>query len=198
MEEKDHKFWWVLLGIIGALLVAGIVFLVYYFYFFKTRSVQTTATPTATTSASPSPSSSSNFSTYQSDCCGFSFDYPNDWEIEDYYFYETAGGEKANIPTIILKRKSDPKTAERNKIWLNMRQTECDVPGSSKSTETAGSVTVNVYTLSGSPDVCLQATVIGQDTNGQKADFDVVSFYNETMVKAAFKTIISTFQVAPL
>lgn len=198
MGQKENKFWWVFLGIICALVVAGTVFLIYYYYFFKTSTRESSLTPIPMSTLASSPSASAGFSNYQSDCCGFSFDYPGGWEIEDYYFYETAGGEKADVPTIILKRQSDSKTAERNKIWINMRQTECDVPGSAQSTEAAGSITVNIYNLSGSPDSCLQATVVGQDTEGQKRDFEVVSFYNEPEVKAAFKTIVGTFEAAPL
>ena len=125
----------------------------------------------------------------------FSFDYSSEWEIKDVYIYETAGGEKATVPTIIIGKKSDPKDAPTNQIWINQRQGSCQTEMATKSTDTSGSVTINIYQFGGENNWCAEVAVPGQDTNGKTVDYQFIAHYTDSSVKNVFKTIVGSFAI---
>jgi hypothetical protein len=132
--------------------------------------------------------------TYTNDQVDISFDYPSDWEIKSEYYYETAAGEKATVPTIILGRKSDPANATSNQISINLRQASCMGAGSVEY-ESAGSTKVSIYTQPGSNQKCAETTVDGKDKNGKTTPYALVSFFDDLSVKEIFKEVVGSFKV---
>lgn len=131
---------------------------------------------------------------YTNDPTDTSFNYPSDWEIKQEYFYETAAGEKATVPTIILGRKSDPANATSDQISINLRQASCEV-GTPSSQEDIGGIIIKLYSLSGQNTKCVQTELQGRDVNGKKATYTFVSFFEEAGVLDVFKGVVSTFKV---
>jgi len=159
----------------------------------KTKSSSSTS---ASTSSSSGSSSSANKNTHTDNDAYFAVTLPDDWEVKSSYYYETAGGEKAKVPTVILGRKSDTSEENTNKININPRQSSCDqlspIPD---RTEPAGSQSVKVYIANESDTFCVSTEVEGKDNTGKKAIYQFVSFYDDTSVKDAFKTIVGSFKV---
>jgi len=65
-----------------------------------------------------------DWQTYSNPKANFTFKYPNDWEIIEDYFYETAAGSKAKNPTIVLQKIGDDDS--NNWIRINQRQFNCE------------------------------------------------------------------------
>ena len=126
----------------------------------------------------------------------FSITLPDGWEIKSTYYYETAAGEKAKVPTIVLGRKSDTSEENTNKININPRQSSCQqlAPTPDRS-EAAGDQSVEIYIASGSDTFCVSAEVTGKDNTGKSTPYEFISFYSDTSVKEAFKTIVGSFKV---
>jgi len=131
--------------------------------------------------------------TYTNDQVDISFDYSSDWEVKSEYYYETAAGEKATVPTIILGRKSDPANATSNQISINLRQASC-VGAGSVEYETAGSIKVAIYTLPASAQKCAEATVSGKDKNGKTTPYTFVSFFDDPIVKDVIIEVVKSFK----
>jgi len=100
-------------------------------------------------SSETSESASEDENLYTDSQAYFSFTLPDGWEIKNSYYYETAGGEKARVPTVIIARKSNTAEENTNKIFINMRQSSCDQLASIPDrSEPAGSQSVEVYIAS--------------------------------------------------
>lgn len=54
----------------------------------------------------------------------FTFQYPKEWKITADYFYKTAVGSKADVPTIILQKIGNNNT--NDEIAINARQYSCE------------------------------------------------------------------------
>ena len=69
------------------------------------------------------PFSETGWQIYASPSAGFTFQYPEGWMIEQEYYYETLGGEKAEHPTVVLRqiRNENPNGV----IAINQRQFQC-------------------------------------------------------------------------
>jgi len=158
------------------------------------KSSETPAPGTAESAGGSAGASSESI--YTDNDNHFSITLPDGWEVKSTYYYETAGGEKAKVPTIVLGRKSDTSEDNTNKININLRQSSCQqlspIPDRS---EPAGDQSVEIYIASGTDTFCVSAEVEGQDNSGKKATYQFVSFYSDTSVKEAFKTIVGSFKV---
>lgn len=60
---------------------------------------------------------------YANPQAGFTFKYPEGWIIEEDYFYETAAGERAKYPTVVLKQIGNENPNDL--IVINQRQFQC-------------------------------------------------------------------------
>jgi len=150
----------------------------------------------ASQSSESAASSSTSGNSYSDSTAKFSFTLPDGWEVKNSYYYETAGGEKAKVPTVLLGRKSDTSEENTNKININPRQNSCDqLSPTPDRTEPAGSQSVKVYIANESDTFCVSAEVEGKDNTGKKATYQFVSFYDDTSVKEVFKTIVGSFKV---
>jgi len=148
------------------------------------------------TSESAASSSDTSGNTYSDSNAKFSITLPDGWEVKSSYYYETAAGEKATVPTVILGRKSDTSKADTNKININPRQSSCEqLSPTPDRTEPAGSQSVKIYIASGTDTFCVSAEVSGKDNTGKTTPYEFVSFYSDTSVKEAFKTIVGSFKV---
>lgn len=82
-----------------------------------------------------------DWQTYKNDLAGFTFKYPQNWEIRNDYFYETAGGSKAEQRTVVLCDKKNETDSIVNCIQINMPQTP-----SNANTKIIGENRLNLYT----------------------------------------------------
>lgn len=78
---------------------------------------------------------------YKNELAGFTFKYPSSWEIRKDYFYETAGGAKADEPTVVLCDKKVKKDSMGDCMQINMPQAP-----SNEYTKTIGKNWLNLYT----------------------------------------------------
>ncbi len=131
--------------------------------------------------------------TYTNEETDTSFNYPSDWEIKSEYYYETAAGEKATVPTIILAKKTDTGDDDLNKIQINLRQKFCE--GTASSQEDIGGIVVKFYSFPGQTTQCVQAELQGKDVNGKSATYNFVSYFESSEVLDVFKGVVSTFKV---
>lgn len=120
--------------------------------------------------------------------CKFTLEYPNGWEMKENYYYETAGGSKATVPTIVFAKKG----SATNTITINGRQTFCQGE-QSKSQESVDGRTVTISDLGGN-NWCAQAEIEGLDINGKKATYTFVSYYDDSQIKDAFKLVVKSFK----
>ena len=126
----------------------------------------------------------------------------SDWVVKDSYHYQTAGGEKAIVPTLILARRADLKDdSGLNQISVNLRQASCVfIDGATEETEQLGEVTVKTLRLN-SPKQdpttvwCSEAEVKGLDINQNNAYYHFVSYHEDIEVQKAFKEIVQSFDV---
>lgn len=140
-----------------------------------------------------------NDQTYTDTDCGFSFQYPSDWDIIENYYYETAGGEKANVPTIILAKKGNADTS-KNIIIINPRQGFCMETADSVKTKEVllpnSSFVADLVSYPGQNISCEEATREGKDKNGKTADYHFYSVYdNDSGIKDIFKQVFLSFTV---
>jgi len=175
---------------VGVLVVIGLV----YWAFSSSSPFRESSKPSENSrDSSNGGAGGSGDQTYTNDEVDISFDYPSDWEIKQEYFYETAAGEKATVPTIILGRKSDSANATSNQISINLRQASCMGAGS-VAYESAGSTKVAIYTQPGSSQKCAEATADGKDKNGKTTPYALISFFDDQSVKDVFIEVVKSFK----
>lgn len=124
----------------------------------------------------------------------FGINIPDDWTVKENYYYETAGGEKATVPTVILSQR-DAENTDLNLININLRQSFCMASDTStEETETFGDVTVKTINYSDS-QWCSQAEVKGVDINQNHTLYNFVSNYNQIEVQEVFKEMVQSFNI---
>lgn len=132
--------------------------------------------------------------TYTDAACGFSFQYPQDWTITENYYYETAGGETATTPTIILKNNAGDAT-----ISINLRQKFCmETPGVSKTREPLygeSPIYIDFMNYLDQGQTCGQVDVTAPDKNGKDSSYRIVAEFpnNQTMIDT-LKNFVRSFQ----
>lgn len=69
------------------------------------------------------PSSEPGWQEYDNPLAGFTFRYPTDWMIEQEYYYETLGAQKAKYPTVVLRQIGNENPNDF--VAINLRQFQC-------------------------------------------------------------------------
>lgn len=131
---------------------------------------------------------------YEKEDCGFSFRYPLGWEIESDYYYETAGGSVATLPTIHLREVDDEETNE----WITIypRQSDCYYVESPEiEEEYINGSTVTSYYNETQGARCIEADVSVKDKNGKSTSFEWISMSSSEETQEIFKQIVYTFEV---
>jgi hypothetical protein len=136
----------------------------------------------------------SGMQTYVDTTCNFSFKYLSDWTITENYYYETAGGEKATTPTIILKNKANTAT-----IDINLRQKFCmEVPGVSKTRDplyAESQIYIDFMNYLDQGQTCGQVSLTAPDKNGKNSSYQIVAeFPTNSGIKEVFKDFVRSFQ----
>ena len=142
--------------------------------------------------------SSSELISYTSDSCGLSFKYPKDWEVKQNYFYETAEGEKATQPTIVLGSIKEENTT-KNYVNINMRQASCaGLDRAAKNSEPidADSDIYIDFTYDLDQKItCAEIELDGFDKNCKNTTHHFVSrFVSDSGIKEIFKDIIKSYK----
>ncbi len=152
-------------------------------------SSQSTDQPTDTTS-----DASTSIQKYNDPDSSFSFQYPPDWKITENYYYETAAGEKATTPTIVLKNNAGDAT-----IYINMRQKFCmEIPDVSKTRDplyAESEIYIDFFNYLDVGQTCGQVDLTAPDKNGKDSNYRIVSdFPTASGIKEIFKEFVRSFQ----
>ncbi len=130
---------------------------------------------------------------HTNDECSFSFKYPLSWEINKNFYYETAAGEKAQIPTIHLKAEDNKDSNDW--IRLNPRQSDCFfVTSPTITTEYINGNEITIYSNESTGGHCIETEVEAKDINGNDTTYYWISFTDDEDIQNIFREIINTFE----
>ena len=127
--------------------------------------------------------------------CGFSFTTPTNWQMTDRYFYSTAGGSEALVPTIVFEPTQPTIDASANYIRVNMRQSFCpDIGSLSQEPASAGSDRIiDFHNLDGE-HYCAEIELIGLNKNGISTTHHFLMMYDSSVDgNTIFKSVISSY-----
>jgi len=148
------------------------------------------------------PTGTEDWDAYAHATAGIEFRYPQEWEVKEDYYYETAANVESVVPTLTIgKADEESDIGSTNRISINLRQADCMlVEPYDERTVSVGDVPITYYTFYDEAQVvlgtrCVEARVDGVDVNGDMASYHFVSFYDDRAVEEVFSGVVASFSV---